>query len=335
MNVPFVSVIIVNWNGAEYLHTCLSSLYQQTYSFLEVIIVDNASTDNSCQVIAEFRSQIVNKSSDKHSEPQPDLKVLQKTSNEGFCRGNNQGIHESRGEFVLLVNQDVMLDHQFIEKLVNLMQADQTIGIALGKLLNAYEPEKVDSTGIVIRKNRRAFDRGQGEYDTGQYDTVEEIFGASGAACLYRKTMLEDIKYGHEYLDELFFMYKEDIDLSWRARLLGWKCMYTPDAVGWHYRKWGTGKRKDMSKSLRRHSLKNRYVMMLKNERWNTLLPHIFSISWYELCSIGYILLREPYLFAVAGDILRAWPTIKKKRSFIQRQAMQRNASENVISWFQ
>ena len=189
----------------------------------------------------------------------------------------------------------------------------------------------------MIRKNRRAFDRGQGENDMGQYDIVEEVFGASGAACLYRKTMLEDIKYSSddEYLDELFFMYKEDIDLSWRARLLGWKCMYTPDAVGWHYRRWGTGKRKDIPKSLRRHSLKNRYLMMLKNERWNTLLPHFFSVFWYELCSIVYIFLREPYLFAVATDILSIWPKIMKKRRMTQVQAMRRNVSDNIISWFQ
>ena len=335
MGIPFVSVIIVNWNGAEYLHACLSSLYEQTYSPLEIIIVDNASTDNSCQVIEEFQAQFVKTPSSEHSQLHRVMRLIRNPRNEGFCRGNNQGIHESQGEFVLLLNADVTLDRQFIATLVKLMQFEQTLGIALGKLLSGYEPAKIDSTGIVIHKNRRAFDRGQGEDDTGQYNVAEEVFGASGAACLCRRTMLEDIKDDDEYLDEQFFAYKEDIDLSWRARLRGWKCIYTPDAVGWHYRKWGTGKRKNVPKSVRRHSLKNRYLMMLKNERWDTFLPHVFSIFWYELCSIGYILLREPFLLAVTGDILRAWPAIIKKRRSIQSQAMQRNASHNLISWFQ
>jgi GT2 family glycosyltransferase len=330
-----VSVIIVNWNGAKYLHTCLSSLYEQTYSPLEIIIVDNASTDNSCQVIEEFQAQIVNAPSSEHSQLHRAMRLIRNPRNDGFCRGNNQGIHESQGEFVLLLNADVTLNRQFIATLVKLMQFEQTFGIALGKLLSGYDPTKIDSTGIVIHKNRRAFDRGQGENDTGQYNVAEEVFGASGAACLYRRTMLEDIKDDDEYLDEQFFAYKEDVDLSWRARLQGWKCIYTPDAVGWHYRKWGRGKRKNIPKSVRRHSLKNRYLMMLKNDRWDTILPHVFSILWYELCSIGYIFLREPYLLAVAGDIVRAWPTIIKKRRSIQRQAMQRNASHNLISWFQ
>ncbi len=337
MNTPLVSVIILNWNGAEYLPTCLSSLYEQTYSQVEIIIVDNASTDNSCQVIEEFRTQIANVFTGEYSQPHPNLRLIRNKTNEGFCRGNNQGIREAHGEFVLLLNQDVRLDRQFIENLAKIIQSDRTIGIALGKLLSNYEPAKIDSTGIVIHKTRRAFDRGQGEDDIGQYNTVEEVFGASGAACLYRRIMLEDIKYSSsdEYLDELFFMYKEDVDLCWRARLLGWKCVYTPDAVGWHYRKWGTGKRKDIPKSLRRHSLKNRYLMMLKNERWTTISPHFFSILWYELCSMGYILFREPYLFTVIGEILQVWPVIMEKREIIQSKAVQRGTSENILVWFQ
>jgi GT2 family glycosyltransferase len=335
VNIPLVSVIIVNWNGADYLHACLSSLYKQTYAPIEIIIVDNASTDNSCQLIDAFRTQITNISANEQSQPYPDLKVIRNKQNEGFCRGNNQGIHESRGEFVLLLNADVILERQFIEHIVKIMQSDQRTGITIGKLLSGHEPTKIDTTGIVIYKNRRAFDRGQGEYDIGQYDVLEEVFGASGAACLYRRTMLEDLKYGNEYLDELFFAYKEDVDLSWRARLFGWKCVYTPDAVGWHYRKWGTGKRKSIPKWIRRHSLKNRYLMMLKNERWSTFSPHIFSIFWHELRSFLYILMREPYLFAVVGDIIRVWPSIMHKRQMIQNKVRRGDISHNIRQWFQ
>jgi GT2 family glycosyltransferase len=319
-----VSVIIVNWNGATYLPACLSSLSKQTHAPIEILIVDNASTDDSCQAIERFQTQ--------NFLP---LKLIRNQQNEGFCRGNNQGIRESQGEFVLLLNADVTLDRQFIQQLVMVMQADQTIGVALGKLLSGYAPAKIDSTGIVIHKNRRSFDRGQGEEDTGQYHSQEEVFGASGAACFYRRAMLEDVKYGDEYLDELFFAYKEDVDLSWRARLLGWKCMYTPDAIGCHYRKWGTGKRKTIPKEVRRHSLKNRYLLLIKNERWETLWPHLLSIFWFELRSLVYILVREPYLFTVIRDILRVWPELMQKRRMIQRKVISRDISHNIIRWFQ
>jgi GT2 family glycosyltransferase len=338
---PLVSVIIVSWNSAKYLHACLSSLYDQVYSSIEVIILDNGSIDNSCQVIETFQSQVANVAPVERSQPYPSLKLIRNRRNEGLCRKNNQGIRESGGEFVLLLNPDVILDSQFIANLVKVMQSDQMIGIALGKLLSAYESTKIDSAGIVIRKNRRAFDRGQGENDTGQYNEIEEVFGASGAACLYRRTMLEDSKYDlgdsacEEYLDELFFMYKEDVDLSWRARLLGWKCVYTPDAVGWHYRTWGKGKRKSIPRGLRRHSLKNRYLIMLKNEGWNTIFPHFFSILGFELCSVLYILFREPYLLAVVNDMIRGWPQIMKKRKIIQKRSMERKGADNIVAWFQ
>lgn len=311
MNFPLVSVIIVNWNGAKYLPACLSALVQQTYIPLEIVIVDNASTDDSCQVIEAFQY--------RHQELRT-LTLLRNNGNAGFCRGNNQGIQHSHGDFVLLLNADVTLAVDFIEQLVHVMFSDPRIGIALGKLLSGENTSKLDSTGISILKNRRALDRGQREEDRGQYDIREEVFGASGAACLYRKTMLDQIAFpGEEYLDELFFAYKEDVDLSWRARLAGWKCIYAPEAVGIHFRTWGTGKRSDIPKWVRRHSLKNRYLMLLKNECWRTLTPDLFRIAWYEVRSLIYILLWEPYLLSVIGEILRMWPAILDKRRRTQQ----------------
>jgi GT2 family glycosyltransferase len=318
-----VSVIIVNWNGAAYLPACLTSLSKQTYAPIDILIVDNASTDDSCQAIETFQAQTSFK-----------VTLIRNQHNAGFCRGNNQGIRASHGEFVLLLNADVTLAPPFLENLVHVMQADQRIGIATGKLLSGYDSTRIDSTGIVIYKNCRAVDRGQREEDVGQYNHQEEVFGASGAACLYRRTMLEAINYDHEYLDELFFAYKEDVDISWRARLLGWKCVYTPDAIGWHYRKWGTGKRQTIPKVVRRHSLKNRYLLLIKNERWETFAPHIGSIFWYELRSWLYILVREPYLCAVISDMIRAWPNIMQKRRMIRLKATQENA-DKIMTWFQ
>lgn len=330
-----VSVVIVNWNGAQYLHPCLKALHEQTLLPQEILLIDNASTDHSCQVFEDFQAQQTSLHSEKQTQPAPALRLIRNTSNQGFCRANNQGIRESQGEFVLLLNPDVILDSAFLARLVKLMHSDQMIGIVTGKLLSGYEQSKIDSTGIIIRKNRRAFDRGQREVDTGRYNEIEEVFGATGAACFYRKAMLDDIQCEGEYLDELFFMYKEDVDLSWRARLFGWKCMYTPEAVGWHYRTWGTGKRKTIPKRLRRHSLKNRYLMLLKNERWQTIRPYVFFLLWYEICSVGYILLREPYLLAIIGDIFKVWGQVMRKRRRVQQEALRRKQFDAVCAWFQ
>ena len=324
MNVPLVSVIIVNWNGAAYLNSCLLSLSQQSYSHIETIIIDNVSTDNSLQVIEAFYSQ----------HPDMQIQVVRNTTNQGFCRGNNQGIIRSTGEFILLLNADVTLNSNFIAALVDVMRSDPAVGIVLGKLVSGYDHSRIDSTGIQMYKNRRAVDRGQGEEDRGQYALQEEVFGASGATCLYRRIMLEEIKYSSaEYLDELFFAYKEDVDLSWRARLCGWECMYTPQAVGQHFRKWGTGKRKDIPKWIRQHSLKNRYLMLLKNERWDTLFPCIFHIICFELLSIGYIIFREPYLLTVFGKICKMWPEVMRKRRMILKTD-KRTPAKNLLPWF-
>ncbi len=363
MTHPQVSVIIINWNGAQYLHACLTSLCQQTYPLLEILVIDNASTDHSLHVIEEFESHLPEFTQQHQSRS---LQIISNTQNKGFCYGNNQGIHQSQGEFVLLLNADVTLDARFIEILVDCMQSDGTIGITLGKLLNGHDPTKLDSTGIVIYKNRRAVDRGQGQDDIGQYELQEEVFGASGATCLYRRAMLDDIKYCRddlhaigrfqayspplvggvrgggneqpphdEYLDEMFFAYKEDIDLAWRSQLAGWKCVYVPKAVGRHFRNWGSGKRTNIPKWIRRHSLKNRYLMLLKNEQWKTITPHLLVIFWYELQSLIYILLREPHLVLALKDIIRLWPEIRQKRDITQQHAARQSAALYIISWFQ
>ena len=320
-----VSVIIVNFNGETYLASCLEALVRQRHAQLEVIFVDNASGDNSLQEIDVFRR--------KH--PELNLHLIANAENLGFCRGNNQGIAAAGGEFVLVLNADVRLEPNWISELVRLMRSDPTIGIALGKLLSGHDPTKLDSTGIAISKTRRASDRGQREEDRGQYDRQEEVFGASGAASLYRRSMLEAIKYPPcEYFDELFFAYKEDVDLSWRARLHGWRCVYFPKASGYHFRNWGRGTRKRIPRWVRCHSLKNRYLMLLKNERFDTLLPGLFHVLAYEAISIGYILFREPYLLKAFWLIIRCSSAILQKRRLTQAGVSRTGSRENLLPWF-
>lgn len=336
---PEVSVIIVNWNGAKYLPECLSALYAQRIPPQEILIIDNASTDDSLHVIKDFQEHHAEKAGCSSrgtavTQKEPAIRLIPNTSNIGFGCAYNQGFRVIFGEYVLLLNADVVLEQDFLTNVLLVMQRDESVGLAVGKLVNYEDRRRIDSTGLVIHKNRRAYDRGQGEIDAGRYEQAEEVFGASGAACLCRRTMLEDIRYSNEYFDDLFFAYKEDIDLSWRARLYGWKCMYTPQAVGWHYRKWGTGKRRDIPRWVRRHSLKNRYLMLLKNDTWKTLLPGIWHLLRFEIISLAYILFREPHLFLAFVDIVQVFPRVMQKRRQIQRIARQRQQIDRIQKWF-
>lgn len=301
-----VSVILVTWNGRKYLSEALSSLYKQTYTPLEIILIDNASTDGTVDYV---------------EIEHPGVVLIKNPENYGFCKANNQGIHLSNGGYILLMNPDVRLKEDFIEKMVRAAESEEKIGMVSGKLLNAKDPTFIDTTGIVLEKTRRAFDRGQGELDLGQYNQQEEVFGASAAACLCKREMLEAIKVQGEYLDELFFAYKEDVDLSWRARLSGWKCIYTPDAVGYHDRTWSMGNRNWIPPWIRQHSLKNRYLMLIKNDRWSEIRSCLKELLWYELKSLGYILFVEPHLLKALFRVLQLLPRTLEKRRIIQERA--------------
>jgi GT2 family glycosyltransferase len=314
----YVSVILVNWNGKKYLTEVLPTLYRQTYAPLEIIVVDNASTDGTADYI---------------ETEHPNVLLIKNPENYGFCKANNQGIRLSKGGYVLIMNPDVQLREDFIEKMVQAMEREEKIGIVSGKLFREKERTILDTTGIVLKKNRRAIDRGQGESDGARYNQIEEIFGASGAACLYRREMLEAVKFREEYLDELFFAYKEDVDLSWRARLLGWKCLYTPYAIGYHDRTWFQGNRKQVPRWIRRHSLKNRYLMLIKNDRWSEIRSCLKDFLWYELKSLIYILFREPHLFKALFDVIRLLPQVLEKRKVIQERA--KAGHKDLIRWFQ
>ncbi|PID57388.1 glycosyl transferase [candidate division KSB3 bacterium] len=319
-----VSIVIVNRNGGTYLPSCLNALAEQSCRRLEVILVDNASQDNSFQVISDFRK--------KH--PEVALRVIKNSENVGFCRGNNQAMAVSSGEFILALNADVTLEAEFVAVLVGCMNSLPSCGLATGKLLSADNPKTLDSAGIKLYKTRRTVDRGQQEEDCGQYGKREDVFGGSGAACLYRRRMLEEIKYGdHEYFDELFFAYKEDTDLAWRARLRGWRCVYDPDARGRHFRNWGRGKRTQIPRWIRCHSLKNRYLILLKNERLESLRCGFFHLLGYEVLSILYLLFREPYLWKAFWMLFQSLPEGIRKRRLTQADVQSSVCREYVVPW--
>ena len=189
-----------------------------------------------------------------------------------------------------------------------------------------------DSTGIYFTPNQRHFDRGSQQPDRGQYERPEYVFGATGAACLYRRAMIEDISIDGEFFDSDFFAYREDADVAWRAQLLGWKCLYTPLARAYHVRSVLPANRRSLPSAVNMHSVKNRWLLRIKNMTGPLYRRYWFAITWRDAVVVAGCLLREFSSLRAFVLLARAWPRAWKKRRIIMQR---RRATDDSISvWF-
>lgn len=203
------SIIVVNFNGRRMIGACLSSLHAQTYRENEIIVVDNGSTDDSVSWIRETF---------------PDVRIVALSINRGFAGGNNAGLAVSRGEFIATINNDARGDPTWLEEMIGLTRGRPDVGMVASKMLFADAPGTINSAGIAIDRAGFAWDRLGGSPDV--EDGVAEVFGPCAGAALYRRALFDDVG----AFDDDFFMYLEDVDLAWRARLAGWRCLYAPRA---------------------------------------------------------------------------------------------------------
>jgi GT2 family glycosyltransferase len=211
-----ISVVIVTWNRRDFLRACLASLARQTGVEFETIVVDNGSEDGSADMAeAEFGAR-----------------VIRNAGNRGFCAANNQGIAAARGEFVALLNNDAEAEPGWLAALDRARRRAPEVGMAASKILVWEDPRRIDKAGHLIYPDGQNKGRGSGALDTGQFDREEEVLWPDGCAALYRKQMLDEIG----GFDEDFFAYGDDAELGLRARIAGWKCIYTPEAVVRHHR---------------------------------------------------------------------------------------------------
>jgi GT2 family glycosyltransferase len=221
-HLPLISTVILNWNGKEYLHPCLQSVKGQTYPNIEIILVDNASTDGSIEYIKDLLS---------------DLRLIINYRNIGYGGGNNRGIEEAKGRYIFVLNSDTEIEKRCVELLWECIETDQRIGVTTPKILLYDRRDIIDAAGLTIYPDGLSIGRGRLEPQE-KYNQREEVFFGSGCASLFRKEMLEEIG----LFDEDFFAYAEDTDLGWRARLARWKSYYVPEAVVYHHhsKKFGT-----------------------------------------------------------------------------------------------
>ncbi len=316
-----VTIGIVSWNSASDLPACLEAIHSQTYPNLELVIVDNASEDVSVSLVLSKASEAL---------------LIRSDANRGYSAGHNRAIEAAHGVYYLALNPDVVLEREYVAELVNALESRPNCASAMGKLWLANQggggPRVLDGTGLFIDRSRHQFLRGHGEIDTGQYDTAGEIFGVDGAAPLFRTTALSDLAIRSEVFDESYFLYMEDVDLSWRAQLMGWKAWYEPGATAVHDRSFKPGIRRTMPRHLRRLAVRNRYLTILKNEAPETWRRDWYRILLYDARIFGYILLMEQSSLKAYSML---WRQLDQVRSWRREVWSKVRVSPGVrSSWF-
>ena len=317
-----VSVTIVTWNSEQVLRECFASLAAQDCRALEVILVDNASTDGTRALLREV---------------EPRWRVIYNQTNVGFAAGQNQAIREARSQWMLSLNPDVVLSPDFISQLVTAGETHPDAGTICGKLLRwdpaapEHHTSVIDSSGIYFTRNLRHLDRGAEERDNGQYDRVQYVFGASGAAAMFRRDFIDSVSVDGQFFDEEFFAFREDGDLAWRAKIMGWKCLYTPAAVAWHVRRVTPERRADLPLLINWHSVKNRFLMRGKNASGWLCWRLFFPVAWRDVQTLGYALLRDWRMISACFYWVNAWGNIRRKRAVIQSR---RKVSDRDLLWW-
>lgn len=303
---PLVSIIILTYNSQQHLPALFASLAKQIYQSIEIIVVDNASHDTTVLWIQE---QTILKI--KH--------LIANTTNDWYCKGNNAGIAVAVGEYILFCNDDVTLEPNFVERLVQTMQTDEAIGMVGGKLLRLTKQGHhhiLDTAGLVMYRSRRVINRGENEIDHGQYEQTEEVFGISGAVMMVSKKAITWVQNNGQFFDEDFVAYKDDIDVSWRVRLAGFKIMYIHDAVGYHARSIQhstLNQRVAKSAIIRGYSYRNHLWTVIKNETGKTFFSACPWIIVYELSKFVYLLVRERSTLRYLSPVFKQWRSMRAK----------------------
>jgi len=299
-----VSIIIVNLNGCEYLKVCFQSLSSLTFNNHEIILVDNASSDDSVEFV---------------KKDYPEIKIIENKENLGFAEANNIGAKETKGEYLLFLNNDTKVKPDFLNKLVSRMEEDFTIGVCQGKLLIMDNPKKFEAIGAYLTFTGFLKHIGLNEIDRDQYNQEREIFSSRGACMLIRRNIFERIG----GFDKDFFAYFEESDVAWRVWLAGYRIIYIPQSVIYH--KMGATTQNLAFSFIQYHSYKNRICSLIKNPELKNLfflLPfHLFLCL--TLVFVSLLCLKDgragAILKAIVWNIKHLRATLQKRR-FVQSQ---------------
>jgi GT2 family glycosyltransferase len=318
-----VSVAIVTYNSERYIRRCLEGVLEQEGVTTEIVVVDNASTDGTRALLRRFKNRI---------------RTIYNDRNVGFAEAQNQAIQANNADWVLTLNPDVLLLPHFIRTLWEAGQADRSTGTVCGKLLSigpgfhALDEQRLDSAGIFFTPAMRHFDRGWHEPDSPDFDGKEYVFGASAAAALYRREMIEDVSIDGNFFDPDFFCYREDADVAWRAILQGWRCIYAPAAISYHVRSVVPGNRRSIPRAINMHSVKNRFLMRIRNATGGLYRRYWLPMTLRDLIVIGGTVLAEPGSLAAFWHLAQCLPNALRARRVIMSR--RRIDDETLAAWF-
>lgn len=287
MDLPLVSIILVNYNGKNYIKQCIQSILKSEYKNFELVVVDNDSSDQSLDDIKEELGDFR-------------IKIVRNSKNLGFAEANNIGVNHTKGKYVALLNIDTIVHSTWLEELLWVMEHDCTIGVAQPKLLSLDDHTTYDSAGDYLDFFGNCFRRGGSWYekDNGQYDIVQDIFSARGAALITRKEIIEKIG----LFDDNFFMFFEDFDFCWRVRLYGKRVVFVPQAVVYH-KGGGISTTQQSSESANMHAFKNQFICLIKNYNTHNMIK--YAILYLIIYLTTGLFLFEPFI--IKRNDKKAW----------------------------
>jgi len=297
-----ISVIIPNWNGRIYLEGCLGSLRNQEFSDFEVVVVDNGSNDGSVEFLR------------RHF---PETRVVSFEENKGFSKAVNEGIRQAKGDYVLLLNNDVEADPRLFSELHDAIVRSGEADFYACRMMDFYRRELIDGAGDGFPRKGKAFRIGHGIKFGPLFDRGRRVFGACAGAGFYKRELFEEVG----PFDEDFFAYHEDVDWNFRANLMGYRCFYIPGAVVYHI---GSGTTGGLYNELTVfHNVRNMIHVIMKDLPAYLLLKYLPWIVWGQVESFLRFCVVRGYWKAYFGGLssaIRGSGKMLKKRKEIQRK---------------
>ncbi|MBI3319402.1 MAG: glycosyltransferase family 2 protein [Candidatus Omnitrophica bacterium] len=294
-----VSVVIPSLRPTDRLARCLEAVAAQSVRPVGVWVVLTARTSREPE----------------QEQRWPDVHVMACPPPRSFCRAVNAGIAKTTTPWVLVLNDDVVMKPDYIERLVSGMPSDPRVGMVCGKLLSE-DGRRLDSTGQFVSRVRTAVERGHGSSRVDRFSRPGPVFSVPAAAALYRRTMLEAIAKQGRYFDERYRMYLEDLELGWRAQRAGWRAAYVPDAIAWHLRgataktrtpRWSWLRRyylPQLAPALQVRYVLNRYRLIAEYDTPPMVLVHLPWLLWYELKLWLYLVVCERHTIRLIHRVL-------------------------------
>lgn len=301
MTPPRLSIIVVNWNGKRLISECLESLRSQTYTDFEIIVVDNGSTDGSCDYLAKMF---------------PEIQLIRLPENRGFTGGNNEGFRQSSGTYIVLLNNDATLKEDWLELMVSVMESDPRLGSCASKII-IEGTELLDSAGDLFTTAFTGTKWGELQ-KAALFTEPRTLAGPCAAAAIYRRSMLEQIG----FFDDDFFLNHEDTDLNLRAWLAGWHCQLVPDAVAYHKVSASIGNVSDTSVY---YFSRNSLWVWIKNVPTNLMVFLLPQRILYELNSfVNFCLIHGKWspFFRGKWDAIKGLPSMYRKRKLLKNRKL-------------